>query len=195
MQAWKNLILVVVVFLAGCGQGVIQQAPLPVIEPIDALPELALAQQESEIENLSLDGNIAINFAGMVNGYRTEFESGLSKWKPELYRVAEAYALSLATNSVCFQQVAQNSESAESTCGGLDQLKQLAEAQGYAFKNILGTSYVSIGQPFDFESATRAWSAVEPYKRVFANKQVKDIGAAVVRSGNAIIYVAVLANE
>lgn len=182
-------------FLVGCGQEAVQQATLPVVEPIAALPELVLAQQGAEVENLSTDGTTAINFAGMINGYRAESESGLCKWEPKLYRVAEAHALSLATNTACLQQVAQNLESAEATCGGIGQLKQLAELQGYDFKNILGNSYVSIGQALDFESAAKAWSEKNPHKNIFASKQVKDIGAAVVRSGNAIVYVTVLANE
>lgn len=169
---------------------------MPIIEPTSALPSLALGQTEADIENLSTDGsNTAINFAGMINGYRTEEKANLTKWDARLYRIAENRAFTLASHANCLSEAAQTSDSISEDCDGLTHLQRQAKVEGYSYQNILETSFVAIDEFVDFEQPVQAWSVSDDHKSIFSNKNVKDIGAAVVRSGNAIIYVAILANE
>lgn len=119
----------------------------------------------------------------------------LTKWDARLYRIAENRAFTLATHSECLDKASENSDSISEDCDGLAHLQRQSRVEGYSYQNILETSFVAIEDFVDFEQPVQAWSASDDHKSIFNNKQVKDIGAAVVRSGNAIIYVAVLANE
>lgn len=183
-----------VTLLGGCGaSSPVQRSLVPLIEPPDIdLDGVTLAANEDKVENLLSEGTGAIDFSGLINYYRKQAGTSLLSWDERLYRVAASRALELSTNTACWQN-GQTQDAAH--CPRVGRLIERAQREGYAFKNLLENVFISVGESMDMERPVRAWLASSPHKNNLEHRRIKNIGVAIARSGEAIVYVAVLGNE
>jgi|GEM_PF-5236892 len=193
-RIWKVWLSVLVVLLGGCTAPVaVQQSLVPLLDPpslnVDAV---ALAENEGDVKNLLTEGTGAIEFSGLINYYRKQANARLLNWDERLYRVAFSRAIELSTNVVCWHDGAKEDSV---RCPRVEQLIERARHESYAFKNLLENVFISVGSTMDVERPVQAWLASPPYKHNIEHQQVKNVGVAVVKSGDAVVYVAVLGDE